>query len=419
MAEVDSTQDRYSVWRDYYLGIQGLFYFAQGIAMGALFFLTAFLDFLSLDPFGRIVIQAVIWAPWYLKVVFGVLSDTVSIGKYGRRKPYIFVAGICGAVGWLTLGTHTVFGLSLILSGILASLGTSMSDATIDALAVDITPPHRRGAMQGVSWGSRGLGVGISAIAVGLMADANMWFIIYAVPGIIVSVSTFLVLLFKEHPDSIQKRMTIAKSDFTGKNIQLCVVFQILAGAGIAILPIMQTFLQEDVGFDNITIGIVFLVFSIGMFLGSMIFGLLGDRLTVKLTLTVTTIVYAILIATVIFLDLTVMMTSAIFFFAVGVANGGYESTQMRISMDHSPPSVSGTMYNLYNSLSNIGQLAIGAIAIAYFVEILGSFALGWQLGWVFLLVALIPGYYLVTKYRPIGAQDDDMIIPEAPQFDE
>lgn len=412
--------DRYSVWRDYYLAIQGLFYFAQGIAMGALLFLTAFLDFLSLSAFDRIVIQAVIWAPWYLKVIFGMLSDRVSIGKYGRRKPYIFMAGIFGVIGWLTLGTHLVFGPLLVVSGILASLGTSMSDATIDALAVDITPPHKRGAMQGVSWGTRGLGVGLAVISFGWMADQNIWFIMYAIPGVIVCMSTFLVLLFKEQPDLIQLKTAVIRSELSRRHIQICLVFQLFSGAGVAILPILQTFLEEGVGYDNTTIGFIFAYFSVGMFIGSLLFGLLGDKISVKFTLSATTVLYAILIAFVIFLNFGSIETAVLFFFTVGIVNGGYDTTHMRINMDYSSTSISGTMFNLYNSISNVGMLAIGAITIATFVEIFGSYQLGWQFGWVFLFIALIPGYILVTKYSPIGSSDDDRLpIPEVPQFDE
>ena len=139
------TPDYESVWKDRYLGFQGLFYLAQGIAMGALLFLPSFLRFLSLSEFESIVIQAIIWIPWFLKIIFGYLSDNFSISKYGRRKPYIFIAGISGLIGWFTLPLHAVFGPLLVVSGIFASLGTSMSDATIDALAVEITPQRRRG----------------------------------------------------------------------------------------------------------------------------------------------------------------------------------------------------------------------------------------------------------------------------------
>jgi hypothetical protein len=153
MDAVETEQEE--VWKDYYLGVQSVFYFAQGVAMGALLFLTAFLGYLNVDNFGRILFQAVIWLPWYLKVFFGVLSDNVPIRNYGRRKPYIIFAGFAGIIGWI------------------ASFGTGMSDATIDALAVDITPQRRRGALQGLSWGFRGLGLGLTTLLAGVLADCS------------------------------------------------------------------------------------------------------------------------------------------------------------------------------------------------------------------------------------------------------
>jgi MFS family permease len=86
----------------------------------------------------------------------------------------------------------------------------------------------------------------------------------------------------------------------------------------------------------------------------------------------------------------------------------------MRIGMDNSPSVVAGTMYNLYNSLSNVGQIAIGAIAIGLLVEMLGDFRLGWQIGILFLFLALIPGLAL-TRWReargPVGEGETSVII--------
>ncbi|MBN2231083.1 MAG: hypothetical protein JW779_15975 [Candidatus Thorarchaeota archaeon] len=138
-----------------------------------------------------------------------------------------------------------------------------------------------------------------------------------------------------------------------------------------------------------------------------------------KTTLPFTTIIYAAIIFIVLFIDLSVVEIASIFFFFVGFANGGFEATQMRISMDHSPRIVSGTMYNLYNSLSNLGQIAIGAIVIAALVQIFASYQIGWQFAWVFLLIALLIGNIIVTRYKPVGVDDDsDHPLPEAPQFD-
>lgn len=407
--------EREEVWRDHYLVVQSVFYCAQGVAMGALLYLTSFLGYLNVDSFGRILFQAVIWLPWYLKVFFGVLSDNVPIRGLGRRKPYMILAGIIGIIGWVTIPLHTEFSILLVVSGILASFGTGMSDATIDALAVDITPPRRRGAMQGVSWGFRGLGLGITTLLAGILADANAWFIIFSIPGVLVSLSSFLVLLFKENPlPEDFKRVSIReyKRAFSSRNVLLCILFNLFAAAAISILPLLQTLLEVGLGFDLTTVGLVFSVFSVGLFLGSLLFGILGDRISVRTTLPMNSAIYAVVIVSALIINLQLVTSAMIFFFVVGFTSGGYQVTQLRISMDNSPAIVSGTMFNLYNSIANMGLIAIGAISIAAFEAYVGSYQVGWQLAWVFLLIALIPGYYLSKSSRETVEDTEEMLLP-------
>ncbi len=398
LAEQAAQAEQEALWSDYYLGVQSIFYFAQGVAMGALLYLTAFLGYLNVDSFGRILFQAVIWLPWYLKVIFGVLSDNVAIGRYGRRKPYMIFAGVVGIIGWATIPLYTEFSMSLVLSGILASFGTGMSDATLDALAVEVTPPRRRGALQGVSWGFRGLGVGIVSLLGGLLASANAWFIIFFIPGVLVSLSCFLVLLFKENPlpeDFKGVSIKEYKRAFGSKNVLLCIVFNLFAAASIAILPLVQTLLEVGLGFDLATVGIVFAMFSVGLLFGSLVFGILGDRISVRATLPANSVVYALVVVSALIINLYDVTSAMVFFFIVGFTSGGYQVTQLRISMDNSPKIASGTLFNLYNSIANLGLIAVGALTIALFTDFMGSYQLGWQLAWVFLLIALIPGYYL------------------------
>lgn len=393
--------ERESLWSDYYLGVQGLFYFAQGVAMGSLLYLTSFLGHLSVDTFGRILFQSVIWLPWYLKVFFGILSDNVPIGRYGRRKPYMFIAGSVGIIGWITIPLYTEFSLLLILSGILAAFGTGMSDATIDALAVEITPQKRRGALQGMSWGFRGLGLGLTTLLAGTLAEANAWVIIFSIPGVLVSLSCFLVLVIKEKPlpkDFKRISSQVYKSAFLNKSVIICFIFNLFAAAAISILPLVETLLEEGLGFNLVTVGMIFSGFSVGMFLGSLLFGILGDGISVRTTLLLNSAVYAAVILSMLFINLQVIAFSMVFFFIVGFTAGGYQTTQLRINMDHTPAIVSGTIFNLYNSVANIGLLAIGSITIAAFEGFVGSYQISWQLAWVFLLIALIPGYYLTRK---------------------
>ena len=401
--------DYEAVWRGSNLGWVGLFYLAQGVAFGALVFLPAYLRFLGLSDFDSIVWQAVIMLPWYLKIIFGILSDNVPLKSWGRRKPYIFVAAAFGLIGWLCIpfvGASFGFGALLVIVGLFASTGAAMSDAVIDAMAVDVTPPRRRGSMQGVSWGFRGLGLGLAAVGMGLLSFADLWTLVFFIPGLLLAVFTFLTLIVKENPlppDFSAVPMSTYKDVFSLRNVQINLIFQLLSGIAIAIVPILQTLLEEGLGFDLITVGIIFMIFAIGWFLGSIIIGVSGDKVSLRTMLPLATILYiiAVIAAFVLapyFLD---WIIAAGFFFLVGLANGGYEATYQRISMDNSPSILGGTMMNLYNSISNIGQLAVGAIIIAYVALLFGgNYIIGIQITIVFFILALLPGWYLVTRYQ-------------------
>ncbi|MFW9786183.1 MAG: MFS transporter [Candidatus Thorarchaeota archaeon] len=393
--------ERESLWRNHYLGVQSLFYLAQGVAMGALLFLPSFFGYLHVDEFGRILFQSVIWLPWYLKVFFGILSDNVPVRGYGRRKPYMLIAGIIGIIGWITIPLYTEFSMLLLVSGILASFGTGMSDATIDAFAVEITPQKRRGVLQGLSWGFRGLGLGLTAFLAGVLADANAWFVLFSVPGTLVSLSCFLVLLFKENPlpeDFKRVSGREYRKAFANTNVQQTFIFNLFAASAISILPTIQTFLEVDLGLDLVTVGLLFSIFSVGLFIGSLIFGLLGDRISVRTTLPATSAVYAVVILLALFTNLQILEDSMIFFFVIGLTAGGYQTTQLRINMDNTPSIASGTIFNLYNSIANVGLIGIGALAVAGLESYTGTYQASWQLLWVFLIIALIPGYYLTRK---------------------
>jgi MFS family permease len=401
--------DYEAVWRGSNLGWVGLFYLAQGVAFGALVFLPAYLRFLGLSDFDSIVWQAVIMLPWYLKIIFGILSDNLPLKSWGRRKPYIFIAAAFGLFGWLCIpfvGAAFGFGALLVIVGLFASTGAAMSDAVIDAMAVDVTPPRRRGSMQGVSWGFRGLGLGLAAVGMGLLSFADLWTLVFLIPGLLLAVFTFLTLIVKENPlppDFSAVPMATYKDVFSLRNVQINLLFQLLAGVAIAIVPILQTLLEEGLGFDLITVGIIFMIFAIGWFLGSIIIGVLGDRVSLRTILPLATILYIIAVISAFilapfFLEWTI---AAGFFFLVGLANGGYEATYQRISMDNSPSILAGTMMNLYNSISNIGQLALGAIIIAYVALLFGgNYIIGIQITIAFFILALVPGWYLVTRYR-------------------
>ncbi|MBN1329208.1 MAG: MFS transporter [Candidatus Heimdallarchaeota archaeon] len=391
-------------WREWYLGVQGFFYFAQGFAIAAVFLLPVFMqDKLGVSPDDSITYQTIIMIPWYIKLLYGILSDNVSFGKFGRRRPYIIIAGILGIVGWFLIPVFKTFNVFFIIVGIFLTLCVALSDAVIDSLAVDITPEKRRGWMQGVGWGGRGAGMALAGYVLGLIINKlpNGWAIAYIIPGGLVVASCIVALLYKE-PKLINSTKISQfswknyKTEFKKKTTWIVTLFMILSGAGIALISIYSTFLNTETGLtiDGIGLGMTF--FALGQFIGALLIGALGDYLPLALVLAVTTGLYIGAIVALIFVPLNNLTILYLYIACLGAINGGYEATQMRIGMEYSQGPIAGSMYNWYMSVSNIGQMALGAIIIAQLAAPLGGYQYSMQSASVFLLLAIIPAIFLI-----------------------
>lgn len=112
---------------------------------------------------------AVIGLPLYLKMIPGLLSDRVLIGRWGRRKPYIFLGGILYLPAFALLIGIREFNLLWLGAILLALIAWMLVDSTLDALTVDITPKNRVAQMQGAAWGSRLGGMALTSLLVPLL----------------------------------------------------------------------------------------------------------------------------------------------------------------------------------------------------------------------------------------------------------
>jgi len=58
--------------------------------MAAIFLLPVLMqDRLGVSPDDSITYQTIIMIPWYIKLLYGILSDNVSFGKFGRMDKWL------------------------------------------------------------------------------------------------------------------------------------------------------------------------------------------------------------------------------------------------------------------------------------------------------------------------------------------
>lgn len=149
-------------------------YFVQGILGLARLAVSFFLkDELLLSPAQVSALLGIVALPWIIKPVFGFISDGLPIFGY-RRRPYLVLSGILGAISWISLATivHTSWAATLAIA--LGSLSVAVSDVIVDSLVVERARGESQaaaGSLQSLSWGASALGGLLTAYLSGILLE--------------------------------------------------------------------------------------------------------------------------------------------------------------------------------------------------------------------------------------------------------
>ncbi|TVP61190.1 MAG: folate/biopterin family MFS transporter [Nodularia sp. (in: Bacteria)] len=149
-------------------------YFVQGILGLARLAVSFFLkDELLLSPAQVSALLGIVALPWIIKPVFGFISDGLPIFGY-RRRPYLILSGILGAISWVCLATivHSSWAATLAIA--LGSLSVAVSDVIADSLVVERARAESQasaGSLQSLCWGASALGGLLTAYFSGMLLE--------------------------------------------------------------------------------------------------------------------------------------------------------------------------------------------------------------------------------------------------------
>jgi folate/biopterin transporter len=174
-------------------------YFVQGILGLARLAVSFFLkDELLLSPVQVSALFGIVALPWIIKPVFGFISDGLPIFGY-RRRPYLVLSGILGAISWVSLATivHTSWAATIAIA--LGSLSVAVSDVIVDSLVVERARAESQadaGSLQSLCWGASAVGGLITAYLSGVLLEhftTRTVFLITAFFPLIVSAVAWLI----------------------------------------------------------------------------------------------------------------------------------------------------------------------------------------------------------------------------------
>lgn len=395
-------------FKKHYIVIMSYFYLGQGFSLGSLVLLLPIymLDVLHIGSEGRVAtISVLLIFPWYLKVIWGFISDRYEVGRFGRRKPYLVLATLLGLFGWLSLGWYSSVNVGFIFSVISLSFGSAFADSVLDAQAVEITPEEFIGRMQGTAWGARGIGLGLAGYVSTTLVDLYGWAIMFNVVAFFGISITLLALLLPQNPLYVHKVLTMKEllsQVFKLSLVRTRVAYFITSGMVLGAIPLLSYIMKFDFAFSLKQIGIGSLVFALMNGLGSLTMGFLFDnketirRILLMNLIMLITFLFGGILSVFEFLRINYIVAIA-FLSLFGFALGIFEAYQLKVIQESSNPVVEGTAFSFWTSISNIGEFVFGALVLANLAD---YFQLPFTGVILLIIIPLFLTHYYISKIK-------------------
>ena len=360
--------------------IEGLFYFFQGIySSGQLVFTSFYLANVFELPMVEIAsITALAGLPLYLKMIPGLISDKVAIGKFGRRKPYLALGAVSFVIAFIFLASLQEFSQLWVFALLLCNFSFVLVDGTADALTVDITPDEHTTKMQGYANGGRYAGMAVGALVTSFLPKHIGWIPVIVILGAAAILQAFAAMMFREVKELPQAEkpafFASFKLAFGNKGAILGLLFSFLFmgsfGVTYVMNPVMITNISTELFGVTKLLGyaaVAVTAWGVGMILNrrggvtnKAIFILFG---LIWLLMTPWLLVIGRWENTPLVLLANISM---------GIARGLVTVTTYAVLMRLCSETLEGFMFAIFTSLMNLGLSALTPNLVSYFGETLG-----------------------------------------------
>ncbi len=143
--------------------------------------------------------------PWSIKPIYGFLSDRQPIFKL-RRKPYLFLAGLCGSGGYFLLSLWVQDFKGAVVALLISGLGFALADVIVDGIVAERSRNQEvAGKLQSICRGAIMAGSLLVAYISGILVEAIGTRNVYFITAFLPLLTSLFALIITETPGKVIK----------------------------------------------------------------------------------------------------------------------------------------------------------------------------------------------------------------------
>ena len=345
------------------------------------------------------LIVGIVNVPWMLKFVWGPIIDYFI--RFGRRT-FIILGG--------TLSVSCMFLVSFIDPSVsllpftilifLSHIGIGFIDVSTDAWAIDVSTEKDRGKINGSMFAGQYGAWAIGAAVFPLVGSQYGYQNAYLLNAVLI----LLILLFPfivTETSKVKVKEKIASlvfTEFKKKTVLLVAIFSPLVFMNEGIMSyIIPLYMRDGLGMSDVQIGFISMIFPVFLAVGSLVGGVVTDKIGRKSTLYVFIGLNIVFTAFLIFADSWWKLS--VIYGIIGFLMGGHSTASCALFMDVTNPRIGATQYGIFTGIANVGLngggMITGTMAVA-----LGFSRTFLYAAWVFGPALLVLYFIRITKRK-------------------
>jgi MFS family permease len=299
--------------------------------------------------------------PWYIKPIFGLLTDFIPIKGY-RRKSYLILSSSLMIGGFLAatfLPLTPAASTIILIMLLLPSFGIATKDVATDATMIETGQPLGiTGRLQSAQWGAMygaGLLCGVAGGWISQHGQQRLGFLICSILGLVALYIAIFHIKEKPQPElhreKLKRAIKVLGEAARTKMVILIAIFYFFLNFNPFSADVLYVHMSDELGFSEQFIGYTYTISSVASIISCILYGLFAKKVPLRILLH-GSVIFMVL-SSLVYIGLETEISAVIISFTYGLIYMVTNLTQLELASRYCPPAAAGTVFALLMSLSN------------------------------------------------------------------